>query len=445
MRFRLLGLGWALGALAATAQDPLLERWWERDLLDFSSPQAKVLVNPYLDLAVGSSRGAAVFENTRGAQFQATVDSVWEVQGRLEERQGAADPLLTLWAASTTDYAAGTLALPGWGRAKWSDRITYTAGDPIRFDASRAVVTLRRTGERWAWASGLDHQHEGEGRGSAYWGSQVAPVPYMEANYRRRNWHAGGWMAAAVGDERGPVGATAESLYQPERVTRIGGGFHQDSRLSMDLLWYHLATIPFTDSIRQTRDWGGAQASLNREPWHAYAAVAVDWQALAEQGVVQAHLGELLHVGWRRGPTHAWMEWQRSVPGSLSGSPQSGKSLPLTHSGTPLTHFWGDGVATLRAGITKKPMIRHDAMAVTCSIERHKNLWESTESDEEIRWNQVPVWAFVNRASWLLMPTWPLALTTDLLVIKLPNSPEPTFADRWRATWCIGLSHKIHP
>lgn len=446
---------WVLGltgrALAALAQDSdalaqdSASSWWERPLLDFSTDAASVLVNPFMDLAVGSAGGQIFFENTRGARFDAEVDTVWRVEGALEERQGAADPVLTAWAFATANKQAGTVALPGWGRAKWTDRTNYLEGTPLQFDASRAVVRMERSWERVAVASGLDNLHEGLGLQSAFWSRHAAPLPFIGAAYTGQRWRVGGWAGAAVGSERGPAGATAESLYARQRATRLGVGIHRNADWSADLLWLRLAEVPFnpaTSDPAPARHWGGAQFHVRRGPWLAYAALAVDWRAALSAAPGPAYMGELVHIRWSRRRTEAVAEWHRSRTGSLRDAPASGAPhLSLLHSGTPLTHLWGDGwaSATLR-------MNHHVASrwAVHAAATAHVQLASAAELPAQNAWNTAPLaeaQVFVSR---VLLPAWPLVLFGGVRGIRgvpaLPDLSEST----WIATWCVGLSHKFH-
>lgn len=442
MRELLLVALW-MGGSGVSAHEADSTRWWERDMLDFSGEGATVLVNPLMDLRIGGGSNGTVFENNRGARFDAVIDGEWKVRGTLQERQGAADPLNSYWAAATADFEQGTVALPGWGRAKWLDRTEYEPGAPLRFDASRATTTLERSGERVAFRAGLDNVHEGNGFGSAFWSRNAAPLPFAGLSYSGTHWHAEGWAGSAIGSERGPTGATAESLFARQRVSRLGGGLHRGERWSTDVLWYRMARVPFGSESPDVRHWGGFQGSFAEGPFSGYVGLALDWAACLQSDEQPGWMGELVHLDWRMRPdSWMWLEWQRARAGAVRTLRFDGKTqLSLFHTGTPLTHLFGDGVASLAMGWSTN-FSKH--WSLRARAERVMSR-PTTEGDvTRTTWTNPPVMNLNLSCQRILIPLWGVALTLDLQAIKWREANPDIHPSTWAVTHSIGLSHKFH-
>lgn len=441
MRWLVLAGLW-VGFSGVRAQEADSTRWWDRDLLDFSGDGAEVTVNPFMDLRIGGGSNGTVFENNRGARFEAVIDGEWRVRGTLQERQGAADPLTSYWAHATSDLQAGTVALPGWGRAKWIDRTSYQPGTPLRFDASRATTTLERQVERLEFRAGLDHQHEGSGRGSAFWSRNAAPLPFVGLSRKGAKWHAGGWVGSAIGSERGPLGATAESLYARQRVSRVGVGMHGSERWSTDVLWYRMARVPFGSESRYVRHWGGVQGAFSRGPFSGYFGVSMDWAACFRADGSPRWMGEILNVNWHRPNSLIWAEWHRARAGSASSIRLDGSyQLPLLHSATPLAHFWGDGVSTLSCGWSAKFFTHWSVRTQFEQVIPHRN---SGNIGTENTWSSTKVSIMTLSCARTLSTHWPIALVAEIQYVEghepsLENAPY--FGS---ITHSVGLSHKIH-
>ena len=422
-----------LAALLATtghlgAADTTATRWWQGDLLDFSSERARVVINPMLDLWAGNG----CFENTRGARFEAVIDGEWKVNGSLEERQGMGNPLLSAWAEATSDATAGTVSLPGWGRAKWTNRSNYSPGDPIAFDASRATVHIGRSGRLGTltrrFETGLDHRHEGAGTTSLFWSPTAAPLPFVGGSLEGPRWHARTWVGSAIGPNRGPTGATAESLFSRQRVARFGIGLHKGDSWSADLLWYRLARLPFPGESRQTRHWAGAQASLRHGPWTAYLALACD------PATAPFYLGEHLHLRRQGDRTALSLEYQRSTLGGYRSLPTH---IDLSHSGVPIASPWGDGLATLTATahiqFGKRTSCSTQLTAFTQAI-------PALESAQITSPKYVTQLTFYHR----LQTSWPIAAFAGIQGIDWMTTTTEIREQRPALTGLFGLSHKFH-
>jgi hypothetical protein len=420
-------------------------RWWQRDLLDFSGEGASVVVNPLLDLQVGSGTSGRVYENNRGARFEAVIDGEWRVRGALQERQGAADPRISYWAHETANFEHGTVAIPGWGRAKWLDRTDYVLGSPLRFDASRATTTLERDGKRLAFRTGLDNVHEGSGVGSAFWSRDAAPLPFASLSHASSTWHANGWVGTAIGSERGPVGATAEALYARQRVSRLGGGLHRERHWSTDVLWYRMARVPFGSEVHQVRHWGGMQGSVRKGAFQGYVGLALDWAACFQPSASPKWMGELVHISWNRPQSNAWIEWHRARAGSARAVQLDGSEhLPLFHSATPIAHFWGDGMATLSMGWTGQSRTFLPNWVGNFHVERTFNQSDGVNMDEQNTWSTPPMLSLVMSCERRLIPHWPIAFVAGFQYIRWDMIPQGANRILRNRTGFIALSHKFH-
>ena len=444
----LLVVGLVVAPWCAFAQGaaPDSARWWQRDLLDFSGEGASVAVNPLLDLQLGTGTNGRIFENNRGARFEAVIDGEWRVQGTLQERQGAADPRTSYWAYETANFQQGTVAIPGWGRAKWVDRAEYELGNPLQFDASRATTTMERRGERLDFRAGLDNLHEGEGSGSAFWSRHAAPLPFANLSHAAATWHASGWIGSAIGADRGPVGATAESLYARQRVSRLGIGLHRKQRWSTDVLWYRMARVPFGSEARQVRHWGGFQGSFRKGAFSGYVAIALDWAACFVPSARPRWMGELVRVNGHRPHSTLWVEWHRArAGGARTGQLDGGHQLPLLHSATPIAHFWGDGVSTLAMGWTGRSTNFLPKWVGHVHAERTFMESHGANFDSQNTWTNPPMAHLMISCERLILRNWPVSLIIGYQHVKWVNSSQMAHPSSHNGTCFIALSHKFHP
>ncbi len=413
------------------------KRFWEGDLLDFSGERVQVVVNPLLRVGAGNGW----FENTRGARFEALIDSAWEVSGALEERQGIGGPLLSEWARATANVQLQTVVLPGWGRAKWTNPSTDTTL-PIAFDASRATVHIGHAGH-WGrlatrFETGLDHRHEGTAEHSLFWSRTAAPLPFVGGSLTGARWHAAGWIGSATGPDRGPSGATAESLFSRQRVTRLGAGLHKGDTFSTDFLYYRLARLPFTSESPATRHWAGAQATLHHGPWHAYLALAFDPAALLAQR--PAYLGEHLHLRWQTDRTAVTFAYQRTLAG---GYRALSTQIDLSHSGTPIASPWGDGLTAFSLTTSYRPFPRRNNLTLHLHAIHLRDDMNPDLFIRENTWHDSPKWATNAFASWLLQPAWNMCLNTGFQFVTWRTTTATTDLRPPAVTWCVGLSHKF--
>ena len=115
--------------------------WWQRvgeqHLLDFSEAPNTIVVDPIVQVMAGviqidgdERKTQTIWDNIRGARFQAELDGQFHIGGELLERQGVAEPLLGLWAVQKR--------IPGWGRSKLGRNSGWNTVDQAYYDVSRA-------------------------------------------------------------------------------------------------------------------------------------------------------------------------------------------------------------------------------------------------------------------------------------------------------------------
>lgn len=413
------------------------KRFWEGNLLDFSGKRVQVVVNPLLRVGAGNGW----FENTRGARFEALIDSAWEVRGALEERQGIGGPLLSEWARATANVQLQTVVLPGWGRAKWTNPSTDTTL-PIAFDASRATVHIGHSGH-WGrlaahFETGLDHRHEGTAEHSLFWSRTAAPLPFVGGSLTGARWHAAGWIGSATGPDRGPSGATAESLFSRQRVIRLGAGLHKGDAMSTDFLYYRLARLPFTNEPPATRHWAGVQASLFHGPWHAYLALAIN--PASRQTNAPAYLGEHFHLKWQNDRTAIALAYQRTLPGGYRALPTQ---IDLTHAGTPIATPWGDGLTTTSLRASHQPIHTWKGLSFDVHVTLVSDDMNPDMFTRENKWHDSPKWVTNAFLTLPLQAAWPMALKAGAQLVTWHAAADTQDRRPPVATWCVGLSHKF--
>ena len=198
--------------------------WWQRvgeqHLLDFSDGGNKVVVDPIIQVMAGTVQSDAanaanltIWDNIRGARFQAEIDGQFHIGGELLERQGVADPLLGLWAVQNR--------IPGWGRSKLGRDNAWNTAEQAYYDVSRARGWTGWTNGVWSADSGIDAMHFGAGRASAVLSMTAAPAPYARIGFQRSDHRTELAISQWISDERGPLGETAESLLLRAHVSSL--------------------------------------------------------------------------------------------------------------------------------------------------------------------------------------------------------------------------------
>ena len=198
--------------------------WWQRvgeqHLLDFSDGGNKIVVDPIVQVMAGTVQSDAadaasrtIWDNIRGARFQAEIDGQFHIGGELLERQGVADPLLGLWAVQNR--------IPGWGRSKLGRDNAWNTTEQAYYDVSRARGWTGWTNGVWSADGGIDAMHFGAGRASAVLSMTAAPAPYARMGFQRNDHRTELAISQWLSDERGPLGETAESLLLRAHVNSL--------------------------------------------------------------------------------------------------------------------------------------------------------------------------------------------------------------------------------
>jgi hypothetical protein len=198
--------------------------WWERfgeqHLLDFSEEQNKVVVDPIVQVMAGTvqfeddgQEDLIIWDNIRGARFQAELDERFHIGGELLERQGVADPLLGLWAVQQR--------IPGWGRSKLGRNNGWNNSEQAYYDASRVRGWTGWSNGFWSMDTGIDAMHFGAGRASALISKTAAPAPYARIGFEQKQNRTEVSISQWMSHERGPLGETAESLLNRSHVLTV--------------------------------------------------------------------------------------------------------------------------------------------------------------------------------------------------------------------------------
>ncbi len=198
--------------------------WWKRageqHLLDFSENKSKVVVDPIVQVMVGivqfntpERKDLTIWDNIRGARFQAELDEKFYIGGELLERQGVAEPLLGLWAVQNR--------IPGWGRSKLGRDNSWNTVEQAYYDVSRSRGWTGWSNGIWSADAGIDAMHFGAGRASALISKTAVPAPYARVGLKRKNHRTEVSISQWMSDQRGPLGATAESLLKRSHVSTL--------------------------------------------------------------------------------------------------------------------------------------------------------------------------------------------------------------------------------
>jgi len=195
--------------------------WWQRvgeqHLLDFSEAPNKIVVDPIVQVMAGVIQidgdepgTQTIWDNIRGARFQAELDGQFHIGGELLERQGVAEPLLGLWAVQNR--------IPGWGRSKLGRNSGWNTVDQAYYDVSRARGWTGWSDGVWSADAGIDALHFGAGRTSALISKTSAPAPYARIGFDQKHHRTEFTISQWLSDERGPMGETAESLLNRSHI-----------------------------------------------------------------------------------------------------------------------------------------------------------------------------------------------------------------------------------
>ena len=214
--------------------------------LRWSTPRLDLVLDPWLTFrhisgaqaGTTETQAKSVWDNLRGAHFQAQLDGTWLVRGSLEEFQGVPGAWDALTMTSPT-------ALPGWGRAK----VTSEG----RVDVARArVVSTRTQGlsdrDTLVWTAAYAPAQWGHMPSALTFSSAASSFPRVGLAWQHKGRlafgvHAGRW----TGTERSELGGSTESLF---RQSDVGWG---------QLVWTspHGMTAGVLTGLASRRPWLG--------------------------------------------------------------------------------------------------------------------------------------------------------------------------------------------
>ena len=252
--------------------------WSLRDHgLRWSTSRLNLVLDPWITFKHVSGttnlETTQMWDNLRGAHFEAQLDDVWEVHGSLEELQG----LPGVWDALVMTSPA---SLPGWGRAK-----VLSDG---RVDVARARVTSTRVqslGEQdtLIWTAAYAPFHWGSMPSALSFSSAAASFPRGGVAWKHKERleigvHAGRW----TGTERSELGGSTESLFRQSDVS-WGHAVWASSRMTAGVLAGVARRRPWvgeleTDTLSQFQ-WSPlvsltAKVPLGVQAWSWVAEVA---------------------------------------------------------------------------------------------------------------------------------------------------------------------------
>lgn len=353
-RWRLVGLTLLLtGAVAARGGEPDSTR----HLLDFSSDRAMVVVDPLLHLAWGPVRPAPEFAwlNIRGASFAARWDEQWNAWGSLEEHQSIRTGADAWWTAMNG-------SLPGWGRAKLGrDGGLWRTADSLYVDVARAEggvqwhapaetaldgLSAKAAIERWDW--GLNETTFGTISKHA----TTAPSPCLALAWKGPTSQTAFQIRKWVLDERGPLGATSESLFEWTQSAIIDHKQQLGEHLQAGAVAGHtrLAAAERLEASgwdKPTQSWWvGGQIRLRHQGWWLGGEAATEWTRGFEASPATNPGGRWLVAAGKVGSQGAITleHLQRA------GDPEARALAPadqtlLTHAGLPMGTVWSQATA----------------------------------------------------------------------------------------------------
>ncbi|PCJ82725.1 MAG: hypothetical protein COA49_01290 [Bacteroidetes bacterium] len=194
--------------------------------ITFKSDRATITLDPALTLLWLSGEGYSGFNNTRGAKFQAEIDRNFTAGGQLLERQSTLSPFLS-------NFSRASGRLPGWGRFKDISQ-DNDEGDPLIVDVAKATGFI-------AWEGSIntikgihfrlsnEAFNFGWGRSPLLLNKDDAPYPSLNLGWKDTKYHFDFHAVKWIGETRGPIGSTTESLFTQSRAIFISGGYKTKS------------------------------------------------------------------------------------------------------------------------------------------------------------------------------------------------------------------------
>lgn len=372
-----------------------------------------VFVDPLLDLAWGPTVPGPhrVWRNVRGATFTARWDDQWSAWGSLEEHQSIRVGQDAWWCQTSG-------SLPGWGRAKTgrSDGDWNTL-DSLYIDVARAEGglhweaqsmgplagwSLDLTVNRWSWGV------EGTQHGVLGSPDTQAPAPRLRVAHQSTT-HDGTpsaltWFETTkwVLDQRGPLSATSESLFEWTQSWIAGHERRSEAHRHWGFVAGH-TRLAGRDRLQSVWTdpasawWGGLSASWQIHSfWFGAEGIwesARQWNGAPFDPITCRLLG-VAGAEWLNG--HLRLEHARQAGDvELRATAPHANSL-LTHAGLPMGLLWTRATSLYLS--QNWPQIRSN---VSLSVERN-DYSDVIFGQYQIQlWKQWPVHIKITSTSWL--------------------------------------------
>jgi len=194
--------------------------------ITFKSDRSTITLDPALTLLWLSGEGYSGFNNTRGAKFQAEIDGSFTAGGKLLERQSTLNPFLS-------NFSRASGRLPGWGRFK-NISVDNDGDTPLIVDVAKATGFI-------AWEGSINSINGihvrlsneafnfGWGRTPLLLNMDDAPYPSINLGWKDTKYHLDFHAVKWIGETRGPIGNTTESLFTQSRAIIVSGGYKSEN------------------------------------------------------------------------------------------------------------------------------------------------------------------------------------------------------------------------
>ena len=391
-----LRLAWAMVGFVSVSttwcQEPSGAAWgpqtgsvdWslKDDGLVWRTPLLDLRLNPWFTLrhlsgtapqgSGASSPENALWDNLRGAHFDATLDGLWQIHGSLEEMQGVPGA----WDAAAMPSHT---ALPGWGRAKPLDngrvdvarsRVTAKYIRPLSLRDSLTVTSAYAPAGWGAFPSSLTLSQD------------AASYPHVSVGVTRsQSWRINLTAARWTSDERGPDGGSTESLFRPSDAGWADFTWMSSRNFTVGAL---------AGTVRE-RSWTQEQLadSSDRFTWTPWFSLTSSWRLPIDGVSISGEWAS--HQGWGVGAI--WHKPQRTRLAWTTMRLQDNPEATLwTHAATPVS-------SVLRAA-----GVSGDVWRTELRGQWQRNRFMATSRAAVV--GEFAVWEA--SVGWLLQGTWPL-------------------------------------
>ena len=416
--------------------------YWQRlpnqHLFDFSGENGSVYVDPVVQVHGGGTKNMeaeVVWDNIRGARIQATIDGIWHLGGELLERQGVADPMLGYWAVQNR--------IPGWGRSKLGRQGAWNTLETAYYDVSRARGWCGWSDGQWSVDGGIDALHIGAGNRSAFASIDAAPSPYLRIGFEHGALKSECWATQWNSTERGPLGETAESLFNRSRVFYAvqSWNFHsnwivqgvysyvRDKEASIAEEGWQAFGLEESNPYHAERHWGGLELQHHmrfseRSKGILYGQISTDFGGPRWSAGVSSSRGRRLTslAGWRFA-TKKWsarLEWVQRTRNHQAEVEfqESPKLAAFEHAGVSVHSLW-ENALTLQSRYHPIPKLE---LAATGEI------------NDQFTWGRLAI-------GWQFQSVWPMQCFASMSRINGSSSTS----DPVIYSWQIGIQSAIRP